>query len=69
MANCPKCGEFMLPSCKKCGSDLIEKPVIRKVIKRLRSYHNDSQPTDFSAAMKVISYNEIADLLEKEIMP
>ena len=58
MAICAKCGEFMLPSCKNCGSDLIEKDVIRKIIKQFRD-----------KKCRVLSTAVIADLLEKEIEP
>ena len=64
MAICPKCGEFMLPSCKYCGTDLIEKDVIRNLIKRLRSHYKES---DIAMALMLVAAEEIADLLEKEI--
>ena len=66
MANCPKCGEFMLPSCKKCGSDLIEKDVIRKFIAGLRLQPHNEQ-NDIAMALMLVAAEEIADLLEKEI--
>jgi hypothetical protein len=54
----------MKPSCDKCGSDLIEKEVIRKFIVRLRSHYKES---DIAMALMTIAAAEIADLLEKEI--
>ena len=64
MSYCAHCGEFMKPSCDKCGSDLIEKEVIRKFIKKLRSHYKES---DIAMALMTIAAAEIADLLEKEI--
>jgi len=58
MSYCAHCGEFMKPSCDKCGSDLIEKDVIRKIIKQFRD-----------KKCRVLSTAVIADLLEKEIEP
>jgi len=56
MSYCAHCGEFMKPNCDKCGSDLIEKDVIRKIIKQFRD-----------KKCRVLSTAVIADLLEKEI--
>ena len=64
MSYCAHCGEFMKPSCDKCGTDLIEKEVIRKFIKKLRSHYKES---DIAMALMTIAADEIADQLEKEI--
>ena len=64
MAYCPTCGEFMKLSCDKCGSDWIEKEVIRNFIARPRSHYKES---DIAMALMTIAAAEIADLLEKEI--